>query len=1026
MSLCRQAATTSPKAFWALKRLGYCQVHLKQWSQAVQSLQNAIRGYPTCADLWEILGLAYQRLGMLTAALKSYGRAIELVSSRVFALVESGNILLMLGSFRKGIEHFRLALQISPQNAAAHFGLASGLLALSKECIGSGAFGWGAMLLEEASIVANASTCLVGNASCAWKLHGDIQVAYAKCFPWTDEPRRLKTFETFRASIFTWRQKCLMAATSASRSYQRALHLTPWQANIYIDIAISVDLICTLEETSSQDVWQLPSKISLGGLLLEEENSDFWVALGCLSGYSALKQHALIRSLQLDVSLAVAWAYLGKLYRTEGEKILTTQAFDHARSIDPSLALPWAGMSADTHSSGITHAEAYESCLRAAQILPVFGAIRQAVQRAPQFPELHNLNGMISEARSDYQSAVASYRLAKFAINTSDLGAPKSKLSDISVNLARALCCLLDSKGLQIYGVSLWQNGKSDQALSVARSLAANVSTIDRPTAATSISLIFKLLYRISGQDITVTSILKMPKELLINPKISFVVTVLDTLDHSNQLKLVLSTSRDSLTSHEDISGMHSLIALCKLIRHGTAQSLGSQSGIEHLKKALHIYPSSISIRNQLGSLLLHSKEWKDIHSATRCVVTDPPCSGHLLQPVETLKSAREVIGACGIGCYDIGTTYPRFSFATCNDQFMHGAKLIQKLQRWLHQEPWNQNARYLLILNVVQKAREERYPRHLCNMIARLVCSALSSELFSGYQRFQFLLCASEISLQTRDYLGCINHATAASLLPDNEVFFSHLLLCRAYGAQGDFSKVRQEYKKCLDLETDYPTGWICLKSLEHMYGLKEDVLLLASKFEECLGTRSRRGCRNVWMCTFELVGGPDPQSCVSHLSEIMKTCDDSIGDNCLSCLLLYHGAMCMQLARKNYSAEILGIAERSLSRAQAASIIPLPFVSALVAQVEASLMGSRDGWEANMRLEWFSWPPEMRLAEVYFQMHLVARHRKTTASSSSSHPVDRQTPKKWILRALHLNPSCCRYWKLLLKSSPVLEDYH
>ena len=74
------------------------------------------------------------------------------------------------------------------------------------------------------------------------------------------------------------------------------------------------------------------------------------------------------------------------------------QAFDRARSIDPSLALPWAGMSADIyarlvvifmkyisfvyhchlHTSRsasflreLTPDEAYESCLRAVQILPV-------------------------------------------------------------------------------------------------------------------------------------------------------------------------------------------------------------------------------------------------------------------------------------------------------------------------------------------------------------------------------------------------------------------------------------------------------------------------------------------------------------------------------------------------------------------------------------------------------------------------------------------------------------------------------
>lgn len=53
--------------------------------------------------------------------------------------------------------------------------------------------------------------------------------------------------------------------------------------------------------------------MALGALLLEGDNYEFWVALGCLSDHNALKQHALIRGLQLDVSLAVGWAYLGKV-----------------------------------------------------------------------------------------------------------------------------------------------------------------------------------------------------------------------------------------------------------------------------------------------------------------------------------------------------------------------------------------------------------------------------------------------------------------------------------------------------------------------------------------------------------------------------------------------------------------------------------------------------------------------------------------------------------------------------------------
>jgi superkiller protein 3 len=53
--------------------------------------------------------------------------------------------------------------------------------------------------------------------------------------------------------------------------------------------------------------------MALGGLMLEPSNKDYWVILGCVSSNSALKQHSIIRALQLDVSLAEAWAYLGKV-----------------------------------------------------------------------------------------------------------------------------------------------------------------------------------------------------------------------------------------------------------------------------------------------------------------------------------------------------------------------------------------------------------------------------------------------------------------------------------------------------------------------------------------------------------------------------------------------------------------------------------------------------------------------------------------------------------------------------------------
>lgn len=66
------------------------------------------------------------------------------------------------------------------------------------------------------------------------------------------------------------------------------------------------------------------------------------------------------------------------------------------------------------------------------------------------------------------------------------------------------------------------------------------------------------------------------------------------------------------------------------------------------------------------------------------------------------------------------------------------------------------------------------------------------------------------------------------------------------------------------------------------------------------------------------------------------------------------------MELARKLCDSKFLLLAVKSLTKAQETSVIPLPIVSALLAQAEGSL-NSKEKWEKNIRFEWFSWPPGM-----------------------------------------------------------------
>lgn len=73
------------------------------------------------------------------------------------------------------------------------------------------------------------------------------------------------------------------------------------------------------------------------------------------------------------------------------------------------------------------------------------------------------------------------------------------------------------------------------------------------------------------------------------------------------------------------------------------------------------------------------------------------------------------------------------------------------------------------------------------------------------------------------------------------------------------------------------------------------------------------------------------------------------------------------MEIARRYHDSQFLSSAIRSLSKAHITSSVPIPIVSALLAQAEGSI-GSRKKRERNLRLEWFSWPPGSLLSTIYF----------------------------------------------------------
>lgn len=182
---------------------------------------------------------------------------------------------------------------------------------------------------------------------------------------------------------------------------------------------------------------------------------------------------------------------------------------------------------------------------------------------------------------------------------------------------------------------------------------------------------------------------------------------------------------------------------------------------------------------------------------------------------------------------------------------------------RCLRQEPWNHSTQYLLILNLLQKAREERFPQHLSGILNRLIRVALSNELYARtstcypYRKFQLLLSASELCLQKGSQVECIASATNASRLPlpNGYLFFAHLLLSRAYAVAGDMKSSHKEYERCLDLGTNFHIGWVCLKFMEVHYEMQIDTSKIDLRFYECL--KERENSDVMWEAIFNLARG-------------------------------------------------------------------------------------------------------------------------------------------------------------------------
>jgi superkiller protein 3 len=150
---------------------------------------------------------------------------------------------------------------------------------------------------------------------------------------------------------------------------------------------------------------------------------------------------------------------------------------------------------------------------------------------------------------------------------------------------------------LQIYALSLWKLGRHDEALSVSRNLAENLSSMKQESATAALGFICTLTYNISGKDSAAAVIHKLPGQLNYSTQLKFIISALDALQPNKRFQLPQLSMPPRLTSYEVMSEVHSNIALGNAIGGESDKFLRVDGGLSYLKKVLHMYPDCSLVR---------------------------------------------------------------------------------------------------------------------------------------------------------------------------------------------------------------------------------------------------------------------------------------------------------------------------------------------------------------------------------------------------------------------------------------------
>jgi tetratricopeptide (TPR) repeat protein len=399
-------------------------------SDALTSLQNALRVDEKRAVLWQALATTYSRLGKFAAAMKAARRAFELDGSSTMPQILLAQLLLDVGDVRGAAAAFGDAGDSVPARIGAADALLRWSVALDKAAsVGRAAQARKAARRALEHVAAAATTMR------ALQLDGDAALLDAVAV--RDAGAR----------------KAAMAHAVAQRvALVRKNATNPWS---YVLLGHALLLAASLDTAAGSEVnatraqrsreaflraLRLASSTDRPDASLAPLLGALWVSLGVSCAESPLiAQHCFVHALRMDERSVVAWTNLGHLLASRQRLGLAADALERACVLKPTFAPAWV-------ASG-TVRELLASRLvgrrRLAEARAEWRVALHAYARAVEMAASDALTGALGDA-SPGASSVTSASGARAALRAARIGIASCTVAlvrsgDKSVDVDRAL-----------------------------------------------------------------------------------------------------------------------------------------------------------------------------------------------------------------------------------------------------------------------------------------------------------------------------------------------------------------------------------------------------------------------------------------------------------------------------------------------------------------------------------------------------------------------------------------------------------